>query len=620
MSERQAREIDRTNNQRFARNLEMKGEIAKYLADHRRTIGRGDDDSFDETSDSPLDAPSMRDVDRWRAFTRQDGKCLYCGTALVYPAFEMDHIVPRAGQGATNTQVNLAAVCRDCNHSKGKQPFAVWARSGVRPQVDLDDAIDRAKGLRFFGVEDRDKRYQYRFRGEVIERLRRTDLDDEIDARSMESVGWMANELHHRVEAHYRDELKTATEVRVFRGWVTSEARKAAGVDKRFLLIGGQPGKNRLDRRHHAVDAATIALLRPGVAQVLAVRDNLRKTNRIDPEAEVDWRDYRGTDTVLFQTWTDHMVTLADLVQAHLDADRVPVFEFLRLKLGSSKGHEDTIRPTVKRRVGDELPAELIDRSATPQQWVALTRAPGFDPAVGLPADASRRLRVKSRHLGPDDEIEFFPTNSGCIATQGGYAELGSSFHHARIYRCTKTLKSGKATTFYAMMRVYQTDLLPYRRDNLFEARLPAQSISCRAAEARLREAMSRDQAVYVGWVVPGDELRLDLSSKSGNDKVGQFLAKYRSEGESLVARWVLAGFDQTSVLTLQPRAFASEGLSDEVIDSIASVVNRGWRVSVDTVFGACQATVVRRDVLGRPRLASAVGLPVTWTTVVPEV
>jgi CRISPR-associated endonuclease Csn1 len=615
MSERQAREIDRANNQRFARNLEMKGEIADYLADHRRTIARGDDDSFDETSDSPLDAPSMRDVDRWRAFTRQDGKCLYCGTALVYPAFEMDHIVPRAGQGATNTQVNLAAVCRDCNHSKGKQPFAVWARSGVRPQVDLESAIDRAKGLRFFGVEDRDKRYQYRFRGDVIDRLRRTDLDDEIDARSIESVGWMANELHHRVEAHYRDQLKASTDVRVFRGWITSEARKAAGIDKRFLLIGGQPGKNRLDRRHHAVDAATIALLRPGVAQVLAVRDNLRKTNRIDPQAEVDWKDYRGTDTALFQAWTDHMVTLADLVQDHLDADRVPVFEFLRLKLGSSKGHEDTIRPTLKRRLADELPVELIDRSATPQQWVALTQAPGFDLATGLPADESRHLRVKNRHLGPDDEIEFFPTGAGCIATQGGYAELGSAFHHARIYRCTKTLKSGRVSTFYAMMRVYQVDLLGGANDNLFTWPIPPQTMSFRAAEDRLRTALISGDAEYIGWVVPGDELLLDMSTQVGHGQVGEFLQLFPG-----VSRWVVGGFFMTSVLRLYPRGLASEGLPDDVPASVGTLMKSGWKPSVDPVFGACHATVVRRDVLGRPRLTSTVGLPVTWTTVVSEV
>ncbi len=610
LSEKKARELDRANNQRFELNQEMQRDLAKYLAQHRDIVAEGFDNSFDEIPDQELQTFSSRDVDRWRAFQRQEGNCLYCGTEMRYPAFEMDHIVPRAGQGATNTQVNLAAVCRACNHSKGKQPFAVWAQSQAREQVSLTDAINRVKGFRFFGIEDKDRRYRERFKREVISRLKRTDLDEPIDNRSIESVGWMANELRRRIEQHFARGAE-ATDVRVFRGWLTSEARKASGIQDRMLLIGGSAGKTRLDRRHHAVDAATIALLRQGAAQALAVRNNLRQTNRVDPTQETDWKQYKGTNTEIFDIWVEQMRSLADLVQRYLEEDRVPVFELLRLRLGSSSGHEDTIRKTIQISVREALPMELVNRSATPQQWVALTRATGFDPAAGLPTDSGRCLCVKGTHLGPDDKLEFFPTGKGCLAVRGGYVALGSSFHHARIYRCSVPYKTGKPKQFFAMMRVYQVDLLPYRGKpvDLFEVEIPPQAISRRTADSGLRAALDSDRAEYLGWVVSGDELLLDMSSQT-KGKVGAVMDAFPG-----TRRWEVAAFDQSSKLTLKPRMLAAEGLDSEASAEVKKVLGgTGWIVSVDVLFGKCRPTIIRRDILGRVRLTSAAHLPVSWT------
>ncbi len=107
-------------------------------------------------------------------------------------------------------------------------------------------------------------------------------------------------------------------------------------------------------------------MLRPGVAQALVVRDNLRRTAQISgPRTEIDWKQYRGTNPGLFAEWQTQMEHLVDLVQSHLESGQVPVFEFLRLKLGSSSGHEDTIRPLEKARVGD---AWVWNRSTAPRR------------------------------------------------------------------------------------------------------------------------------------------------------------------------------------------------------------------------------------------------------------
>jgi len=664
ISEKRAREMDRDMNARFLRNREIEGEIASYLNANSEVVRSGGDDSFDENPDTPVTGQaigrSKRDIDRLRAFTRQNGKCLYCGDPLPFPVFALDHIVPRAGGGATNSQVNLAAVCRVCNQSKTNLPFAVWAASGARPAVSLEAVMETVDGFQFFGVESRDRQYQSRFKREVKARLKRTDNDEEIDSRSIESVGWMANELHRRISEHFakRNEgTERVTKVNVYRGWITAEARKAAGIDnddKRIMLIGGIPGKNRLDRRHHAIDAATIAMIRQGAAQsltvqeqvrrgivaagsseqserqevwdlahVLAVRDNKRRTNLIDPGSEMHWKDYKGGNAKLFDAWKEDMKSLADLIQKHLAADEVPVFEFLRLKPGSSSVHEDKIRKITKVRLGDALPVELIDHSATPQQWIALTRQPDFDHQQGLPADPSRRIRIKNQWYEADDRIEFFPTGAGCVAVRGGYAELGSSFHHARIYRCTKWLKSGATRTFYAMMRVYQIDVMPFRntKEDLFTVDLPPQCMSRRAAEGRLREALDAGDAEYIGWIVQGDELLLDVSSQTSG-AIGTFLNQFPD-----TTHWVVQGLADLSKIALRPRYLSGEGAVVEgasVSDQETRVVipassdeilnGHGIRPSVDVLFGKCQPVVIRRDILGRIRTRSDGHLPSSWS------
>lgn len=660
MSEKQARLIDNENNQKFQRNQEMAKEIGVYLASQASRIEQFEDDSLNDRPDTALDSSTpgvTRDqIIRYRALMRQESKCLYCGTTILLDTLEMDHIIPRAGNGATNTQVNLAAVCRDCNHSKGKQPFAVWVDSVKRPEASMSEAIDRVQGFRFFGVENNGsdsnpRTYKARFRREVIERLQRTDYDDAIDARSIESVGWMANELHHRVEEYFNEKNRGTdrkTTVSVFRGWITSEARKAAGIQNRILLIGGNPGKNRLDRRHHAIDAATIAMIRQGAAQSLTVqhqvdhlvtnfdllqvlveRDSMRRAFELSPDSYSQsrsddgklspiWKSFKGTNPQLFDHWQFQMCQLAELIQDKLNADEVPVWEFLRLRRGNSQAHEDTVRKLVQARVGDDLSPELINRSATPQQWVALTRHPDYSKQYGLDADPSRCIRIGHDWLESTSALEFFLTGAGCLKVRGGYVELGASFHHGRIYRCIKHSKSS-SSSFYAMLRVYQVDLIHANNQDLFTVDIPPQAISWRSAEKRLRDAFDRGEAEYIGWIVQGDELRLTMESQT-KGQISEMLCQFPA-----TVSFVVDGLFTPSKLRLRPRTLAGEGITDNPDEarhkgmllgnpgSVTTIAGVGWQPSVDVVFGACHAKVIRRDILGRPRRNSTTKLPTCW-------
>ncbi|MBV7302777.1 type II CRISPR RNA-guided endonuclease Cas9 [Corynebacterium sp. TAE3-ERU2] len=577
-SENVAREITRENDRRHKRNLQLFAEMQEKLN---------------------IDGAVRRsDLWRYQSLQRQNEQCAYCGAPITYSNSEMDHIVPRAGQGSTNVRENLVAVCHRCNLAKKNIPFAVWADKCPIPGVSLAEALERTK---FWLPEPGQKKSDFNaFRSAVCERLKRTHADEPLDSRSIESVAWMANEVRGRVAQHFHE---AGTSVRVYRGALTAEARKASGIHKRLRFIDG-PGKSRLDRRHHAVDAAIIAFTTPYVAQTLAERANKRQAAFIE-NAPDQWKEYTGADDAhraAWNSWVPKVRKLAHMLQAALDEDRIVVTSNLRLRLGNGRAHEDTIGALKKIRVGGEISATDIDRASSEALWCALTREPDFDPKEGLPANPNRRIRVHGSWFNADDEIEVFPVGAGCIKVRGGYAEL-SRFHHARIYKIT----SGKKPS-YAMLRVYNVDLLRHRHEDLFAVEIKPQTISARQAEPKLRKALAEGNAEYLGWLVVDDELVIDTSSFTTGQIAGL------QEAFGTVSRWRLDGFYGEGRLRLRPLLMSAEGIgSDAPKEARVIIEGRGWTPSVNTVFGKGQPTVIRRDSLGRVRLSSAAHLPVSW-------
>ena len=577
-SEEQSRKLEYEMGKRYEQNMQHMRELAE-----KENIG-----GVIRTSD----------LRRYQAITRQNGCCLYCGTGISFTTAEMDHIVPRAGIGSTNTRTNLVAVCSHCNRSKSDQLFPEWAeRSGI-PGVSLEDALERTRHW-LAGPGETSKDHK-RFVSEVQDRLRKTSKDPEFDGRSMESVAWMANELRLRIASHFID---SGTKVSVYRGAITAEARRASGLEGRVPFIGGG-GKTRLDRRHHAVDAAVVSLIDESVARTLAERVNKRDNERMTriPNDWKTWHSQHPASRERYEHWLNHMQALGDLLIEAFEKDAIPVMEDLRLRLANGSAHDDTIRPLVRRRVSDELSVELIDRASSPSLWVALTRDPDFDEKDGLPADPERRIRIDGTHLGPDDEIGFFGSGAAAIAVRGGYAEIGSTIHHARVYRI-----DGKKTS-YAMLRVFSTDLLSYRHEDLFTAPILPQSISMRTAPAKLRAALADGTAAELGWFVVGDELEIDMSGFTSG-QVGDLLREYGD-----IRKWKLDGFFSPERLRLRPVMLASEGLPPDAHESVRKIVDRpAWQPALNVLLNSRSFSTLRRDSLGRPRWESKSGLPVSW-------
>ena len=579
MSKSSAWELDRDNQHRAKRNVKVVAEMQEKLGIEGR--------------------PSRADVWRFQSIQRQNGKCAYCGAQISFKNSEMDHIVPQAGEGSTNTRDNLVAVCRECNSSKSNIAFAVWAENTSRPGVSVQKAVERTRhwvtdsGLR---KPEFDK-----FRKQVCDRLRRKATDEPIDARSLESVAWMANELRSRIAQKFKD---GDTKVRVYKGALTAEARRASGIAGKLEFVDGK-GKSRLDRRHHAVDAAVVAFTSNYVAETLALRSNMKFDQELRRKAP-QWREFTGPDHVHQVEWTKwkyRMQALAELLNNALAQDRIVVMHNLRLRLGNGAAHEDTIGKLTRIKVGDAISTTDIDRASSEALWCALTRDPDFDPKTGLPENPNRTIRIHGTHLTASDEITVFPVAAASVPIRDGFAKLGSNYHHVRLFR----VPNGKKYK-YCLMQVYAVDLLKFRKEDLFTVELKPQTISVRTCEAPLRKALANGTAEYLGWLVSDDELFVNISSF---DAPG--IAKLREE-YGPVTRWRLAGLTSVTRLNLRPLYLSKEGLKPDVDPEIKKIIdNRSWIITVNKLFSIGHVKIIRRDALGRPRLHSAAHLPTCW-------
>ena len=161
--------------------------------------------------------------------------------------------------------------------------------------------------------------------------------------------------MAHRIEQRYRTpqaqpatanhnsggeatDSENKVKVRVFNGSITAAARRASGFEGRVNLIGGR-GKTRLDRRHHAMDAATIAMMRPSVSQTLVERENLRR-GQIMTGGEQNWKSWKGSTFAqqkIYAVWLEQMRYLTEIYNQALADDQIPVFSNFRLRLGDGK-------------------------------------------------------------------------------------------------------------------------------------------------------------------------------------------------------------------------------------------------------------------------------------------
>ncbi len=538
--------------------------------------------------------PKDADIRRNECIMRQNCVCLYCGTTITLTTSELDHIVPQS-MGGSNRQENLVAVCRPCNSEKRNQPFPQFAQNSKRSGISLEESLERIQ--QWTRGQLTSKRFNS-LKRDVASRLKQTTPEPPEGDRSLESTAYSARLIRDRVETTLtrlagKDGVPPP-KVFVFRGEITSEARKAGGVDK-LLRLRGSDVKTRFDRRHHAVDAAVITTLSNSIADTLAHRKSLQNTDRIVGNSG-EWKKFTGYDFAakqLFEKWKASINALANLLCDAADKDHIRVVRQLRLTPSVGRVHMETVVPLEYRNATLPLSQSDLLRVADPKLFVALSEA--SDPTEGLAVSEYSRI-IGGREIS---KIPLFPSNAAYIRVRDGAAAIGDTSHHARLY----AWKSGAGYSI-GMIRVFAGEFaqIGFLKEgvDVLKQELPSHSISLRSANPALVKRISNGEAKFIGVLALNDEIEIDpgnLATELGDTKLNIFL-KYMPE-----TNWIVTGLFDQGRISIAPSLLAYEGVDENTPEIVASVLKSNRiPMAVNVVLGNSGSRIIRRTVLGRPR------------------
>jgi CRISPR-associated endonuclease Csn1 len=546
--------------------------------------------------------PSRGDQRRYESINRQSGICLYCGTTIGMLDSQLDHIIADS-QGGSNRRDNLVAVCASCNSQKGKLPFAVWARSSKREGVSVEQASARLRTWSRSGLT------VSQFNALKRDVARRLGLDEDPEPpedRSIESTAYAAREMRARIGSFLAAEcarrgLTKIPQVAVYSGSVTSQARRAGGVDD-MMRLRGKETKDRFDRRHHAIDASVLTTLSSGVAVTLRTRQAMRSSDQYTGSAP-GWKEFRGvspSEQKRFGAWVTQINQLGALLKVAVDTDEIAVVRPLRLRPSVGAIHKATVEPLHFKAVEEAWSADDILRVCDRRHFQKL-----WDIADGgaLDADANRAAA-----LGIPYDVDLFPSNAAFVKVRGGAAPIGDTIQHARVYAWRA--KQGFA---FGIVRVYTGEFpaIGFAKPgiNVLTHPLPEWSLAIRTANATLRSRILAGEAREIGWLAVDDEIEINVEElATGDSRIAEFL---KSLAEP---RWILTGFYDVGRVSIAPALLALEGVDQSTPEVVAKVLRENRiPLSLNSFFGSNDCRVIRRTVLGRPRWTHP-NLPVSWS------
>ncbi|HLO76380.1 MAG TPA: type II CRISPR RNA-guided endonuclease Cas9 [Magnetospirillum sp.] len=192
-----------------------------------------------------------------------DRRCVYSGEQisvdmLFSSAVEIDHILPFSST-LDDSNANKILCLREANRQKRKRsPFEAWGHTPQWPEI-----AGRAARL------PREKRW--RFEPDAMQRL---EEKGGFIARHLVDTQYLSRLAHEYLSALFPDKGEGSSHVWVSPGRLTEMVRRKLGLNE--LLpdhnVGGgaeQP-KNRLDHRHHAIDAAVVAIIDRSLLQAVS--------------------------------------------------------------------------------------------------------------------------------------------------------------------------------------------------------------------------------------------------------------------------------------------------------------------------------------------------------------
>ena len=233
----------------------------------------------------------------------QDRFCPYCGAggpigihSLFSDAVDIDHIIPYS-RSLDDGVGNKVMVHRACNRDKGnKTPFERWGHDAERwDRIAAQVAkLPRAK--------------QWRFGPDVMQRF---EQDGGFIARQLTDTQYLSRMAGKYLRSLYPETGEGSRKVYVATGRMTALLRRVWGLNSLLPdhnYVGNPHSnapKNRLDHRHHAIDAAVMAVTTPSLLKQIA-----------DAAARAEAQELDRLFADLPQPWPGFHAELAEKVRA----------------------------------------------------------------------------------------------------------------------------------------------------------------------------------------------------------------------------------------------------------------------------------------------------------------
>lgn len=279
----------------LARDLKLN---EREKAEHQRRILR-DTDAAQQASkdlieaDRPDTGANRALLKQWKALNPAnvlDRRCPYCGEKIGMEqvfngSADVDHIIPYS-RSLDDSAANKVLSHRHCNRQKGnKTPYERWGHDPERWGIIAEQVarMHRAK--------------QWRFGPEAMERMER---DGGFAQRQLTDTQYLA-----RIAGKYLRALYPSAEdgrVDVIPGRMTAMLRRVWGLnsllpDHNFVENAhSNAPKNRLDHRHHTIDAAVAAVTSLSLMQKIstaAARAEAQELERMFDGLEQPWPGFR---------------------------------------------------------------------------------------------------------------------------------------------------------------------------------------------------------------------------------------------------------------------------------------------------------------------------------------
>ncbi|MGK2910487.1 MAG: type II CRISPR RNA-guided endonuclease Cas9 [Sphingobium sp.] len=219
-----------------------------------------------------------------------DRRCPYCGEQISMRALftgeaDIDHIIPYS-LSLDDSAANKVVSHRHCNRAKGnKTPYDKWGRDDAKSAIIRDQVarLHRSK--------------QWRFGPNAMEQV---EKDGGFIARQLTDTQYLSRMAGRYLQSLYAD--KTEGSVYVIPGRMTALLRRLWGLNSLLPdhnIVENKHSnapKNRLDHRHHAIDAAVVAVTSRRLLMRIARTAGLAEDKNLDrlfENLEQPWERFR---------------------------------------------------------------------------------------------------------------------------------------------------------------------------------------------------------------------------------------------------------------------------------------------------------------------------------------